>query len=150
MEQNTAVTVETPKLTQPTIRANETATHYGYVVFGDVDLGAVPRIFVQPPTSPYYTKQPARALIPFVNISLPVSNPAADVNPITLQPTAAPTLMKERTAANCAFPYFHECGLFGGGSLVALSSIPPSGPLSIRGFHPAEECRITIQSGAIA
>ena len=38
------------------------------------------------------------------------------------------------TAANCAFPYSHECGLFGGGRLVALSSIPPSGPLSIRGF----------------
>jgi len=123
MEQNTAVTVETPKLTQPTVRANETATHYGYVVFSDVDLGAVPRIFVQPPTSPYFTKQPARALIPFVNISLPVSNPAADVNPITLQPTAAPTLMKERTAANCAFTMQHEFGDWGYRVLTPLTGL---------------------------
>jgi hypothetical protein len=48
------------------------------------------------------------------------------------------------TASNRVFPYSHECGPLGGGRLVALSSIPPTGPLSIWAFHHASLLRIRV------
>jgi len=48
------------------------------------------------------------------------------------------------TASNRVFPYSHGCGPFGEERLLALSSIPPKGPLSIRAFHHASLLRIRV------
>lgn len=61
---------EIPKIQQQPRAASETAIHYGYVAFKDIDLSGPLSIEhqVQPSTSPYYRLLPCRELIPFTNI----------------------------------------------------------------------------------
>lgn len=49
---------------QPSV-VNDNATHYGYCAFADISISDRQ---VQPSTSPYYHKLPARQLLPFVRI----------------------------------------------------------------------------------
>lgn len=61
---------EIPKIQQQPKQATETAIHYGYIAFKDINLSGPLGLeyHVQPPTSPYRTVLPCRELLPFTNV----------------------------------------------------------------------------------
>lgn len=82
--------------------ASDAAVHYGYVAFNNIDLSGPTGIEhrVQPDHSPYYTKLPARQLIPFTNLTVTEIDPAAAGarNKGRHQP---PVVRKSKSAKEC-------------------------------------------------
>lgn len=103
---------EVPKIQQQPRSQADTAIHYGYCAFKDIFVGDRR---VQPEGSPYTQYIPARELIPFTNLSVPVpvtdvivnGEPVGQINqghrPAELGGKADPTVvMQPKTAKTCA------------------------------------------------
>lgn len=59
-----------PNIERKPRAVSDTAAHYGYCAFKDIELGGPGGLEhnVQPPDSPYYRRLPARTIIPFTNV----------------------------------------------------------------------------------
>src|SRR5574343_756436 len=94
---------EVPKIQQQPRTASETAIHYGYVAFKDINLmGPIGvEIKCQPDNSLYRHNLPCRELIPFTNISYgTVNEEGAAVASANVSPTGA-TKIVQKTAKHC-------------------------------------------------
>lgn len=91
-----------PRISQQPAMASDSAVHYGYVAFNDINLSGPTGIEhrVQPDNSPYYTKLPSRQLIPFTNLTVTEIDPAAAGarNKGRHQP---PVIRKPKSAKEC-------------------------------------------------
>lgn len=95
-----------PKITQAPVQASDTAVHYGYVAFHDISLQGPTGIEyrVQPDYSPYFTKIPARELIPFTNINvyeIDSSRAASHQDNRHRQKYTPPVAGRQKTAREC-------------------------------------------------
>jgi hypothetical protein len=91
-----------PKIQQQPRAASDTAIHYGYLAFKDVDLSGPLGMehHVQPDTSPYYRRIPCRELIPFTNIVFSeVDEKAAATT--SYASTVLPIVQRQKTAREC-------------------------------------------------
>lgn len=96
------VTREIPKIQQQPKQASETAIHYGYIAFKDVNLqGPLGLEYkVQPPESPYRSMLPCRELLPFTNISFAeIDEQMAATTAYSGRPL--PIIQKQKTAREC-------------------------------------------------
>lgn len=96
------VTREIPKIQQQPKQASETAIHYGYIAFKDVNLqGPLGLEYtVQPPDSPYRQLLPCRELLPFTNITFAeIDEMMAATTAFTGRPL--PIVQKQKTAREC-------------------------------------------------
>lgn len=94
---------EIPKIQQQPRLASDTAIHYGYVAFKDIELGGAMGLehHVQPEHSPYYRTIPCRELVPFTNIVFAAFDDKAAASPSYVR-GATPVYAKQKTAKQCA------------------------------------------------
>lgn len=94
---------EIPKIQQKPRAANETAIHYGYVAFKDIDLSGPLGVehHVQPDGSPYYRLLPCRELIPFTNVVYTEIDERAAAT-TSYAPTALPVVQRQKSSRECA------------------------------------------------
>ena len=93
---------EIPKIQQQPRAASETAIHYGYVAYHDIDLTGSYGIErkVQPPNSPSFTGLPSRQLLPFTNIVISEIDNYAAASTSYVR-TSVPVVSKQKTARQC-------------------------------------------------
>lgn len=93
---------EIPKIQQQPRAASQTAIHYGYLAFKDVELSGPLGMehHVQPEGSPYYRRIPCRELIPFTNIVFTAIDERAAAT-TSYAPTALPVTQRQKTAKEC-------------------------------------------------
>lgn len=91
-----------PKIQQTPKLANDTAIHYGYVAFKDINLGGPMGLehHVQPDQSPYYRELPCRELLPFTNILYTAIDEQAAASTSYVR-QAAPIYTEQKTAREC-------------------------------------------------
>jgi hypothetical protein len=92
-----------PDISKAPRAANDTALHYGYVAYKDINLASSYGLdyFVQPPDSPYYRVLPSRQLIPFTNTEFPEVNENV-AGAMGVQRKGPLTILKGKTAGECA------------------------------------------------
>jgi hypothetical protein len=93
---------EIPKIQQQPKQATETAIHYGYIAFKDINLSGPLGLEynVQPPTSPYRTLLPCRELLPFTNVVYAeIDEQMAATTAFTGRPL--PMTQKQKNARQC-------------------------------------------------
>lgn len=93
---------EIPKIQRQPRQASETAIHYGYVAFKDIDLMGPMGIErqVQPEDSPYYVKLPCRELLPFTNVTYAEIDESM-ASTTSYRTAGLPVIRKQKTAAQC-------------------------------------------------
>lgn len=93
---------EIPKIQQKPRAASDTAIHYGYVAFKDIDLSGPLGIEhqVQPDGSPYYRIMPCRELIPFTNVLFTEIDEKAAAT-TSYAPSALPIVQRQKSAREC-------------------------------------------------
>jgi hypothetical protein len=93
---------EIPKIQQQPRQASETAIHYGYVAFKDIDLSGPLGLehTVQPADSPYRKHLPCRELLPFTNIVIAeIDETAAATTSYGARPL--PIVQRQKNAREC-------------------------------------------------
>lgn len=93
---------EIPKIQQQPKQASDTAIHYGYVAFKNINLqGPLGLEYkVQPPNSPYHLELPCRELIPFTNVAYSEIDELAAAS-TSYGPRPLPMVSKQKTARQC-------------------------------------------------
>lgn len=93
-----------PNIHQQPRLASDTAPHYGYVAFKDINLNGSTgkEYWVQPENSPYYNVIPCRELIPFTNIAAPKINEDMAATTSVVGNRALPVTLEQKTAKACA------------------------------------------------
>jgi hypothetical protein len=91
-----------PKIQQQPRQASNTAIHYGYIAFKDIELAGPLGIEhkVQPDTSPYYKTLPCRELLPFTNIIVHEVDEKLAATTSFMQ-KANPVVAKQKNAKEC-------------------------------------------------
>lgn len=93
---------EIPKIQQQPKMASDTAIHYGYVAFKDIDLSGPLGLehIVQPSTSPYRQILPCRELLPFTNVVIAeIDERAAATTSYGARPL--PMVQRQKSAREC-------------------------------------------------
>lgn len=93
---------EIPKIQQQPRQASETAIHYGYLAFKDIDLNGPLGLahLVQPADSPYRAMLPCRELLPFTNIVVSeIDEKAAATTSYGARPL--PIVQRQKSAREC-------------------------------------------------
>jgi ElaB/YqjD/DUF883 family membrane-anchored ribosome-binding protein len=93
---------EIPKIQQQPKMASDTAIHYGYVAFKDIDLSGPLGLehIVQPGTSPYRQILPCRELLPFTNVVIAeIDERAAATTSYGARPL--PMVQRQKSAREC-------------------------------------------------
>lgn len=114
-----------PKIQQQPRTATETAIHYGYIAFKDIDLRGPLGIehFVQPESSPYRFELPCRELLPFTNVVYhEVDEQAAATT--SFMPRPNPIVQRQKTARQCVAELVISYEDWGFVALDGLTGLP--------------------------
>lgn len=91
-----------PRIQQQPRMASNTAIHYGYTAYKDINLAGPYGIehHVQPQGSPYYSVIPCRQLLPFTNVTHGVIDDLAAATTSFVR-NAVPVVQQQKTAREC-------------------------------------------------
>jgi hypothetical protein len=91
-----------PKIQQKPRAANDTAIHYGYLAFKDINLSGPLGLehHVQPEGSPYYRALPCRELVPFTNVLFAEIDEKAAAT-TSYSPRTLPIVQRQKNAKEC-------------------------------------------------